>query len=435
VITKKRASILAGLLGLLGLAAGLAFASAPLPAPTITSHPSNPTAATSAGFAFTDSLAGAKFACSLDGSAYTPCSSPEFYSGLAAGTHTFAVEALPKGGGTSSPASYSWTVDLTPPTIAIQRPAAGASYNAAGWNAACPTGPAACGTATDPSGVSDVTVSIEQNSSGRYWTGSGYTSHQELYWSATVSRSGSWFYRLPLPAPDGTYTLRVRATDGVGNRTPATSPATAAFTIDTIPPPAPTITYAPPNPSYSTGAAFAFADTEPGVTFSCQLDGGAWQSCRSPATFTLAAGSHTFRVRAGDAAGNVSAATSYTWVIQVGTNFTISSSTVGPLYPGAPAKTVVVTLSNPNSVPIYVTALSAAVVTGSLPAGCPSSWFQLTQSNLSSTQPVQIPSGGSVTLPAQGVSAPALQMIDSHTNQDACENAGFTLSFSGSAHS
>jgi subtilisin family serine protease len=78
---------------------------------------------------------------------------------------------------------------------------------------------------------------------------------------------------------------------------------------DTTPPDT-TITAGPADSS-TTGDAtptFAFSATEPGSTFECQDDGGAWAACASPSDrgpFSNA--SHTFRVRATDAAGNVDA--------------------------------------------------------------------------------------------------------------------------------
>jgi hypothetical protein len=55
-----------------------------------------------------------------------------------------------------------------------------------------------------------------------------------------------------------------------------------------------------------TTATFAFSASEPGARFECRLDAGPWAPCASPARLTgLARGSHTFSVRAIDAAGNV----------------------------------------------------------------------------------------------------------------------------------
>lgn len=60
-------------------------------------------------FAVTPAGSAATTACSLDGSAFAPCSSPRTYHGLALGTHTFAVRAV----GSSvdaTPASITWTI-------------------------------------------------------------------------------------------------------------------------------------------------------------------------------------------------------------------------------------------------------------------------------------------------------------------------------------
>jgi hypothetical protein len=114
---------LAALLGVLGVAVWGAYAvlaANPPPAPTISSAPANPTNSTSASFTYTDSGAITRFECSLDGSTYATCGttrpSTKAYVGLAAGSHTFRVRAVGSGG-TSSSTSYTWTIDLTPPTV------------------------------------------------------------------------------------------------------------------------------------------------------------------------------------------------------------------------------------------------------------------------------------------------------------------------------
>jgi hypothetical protein len=93
---------------------------------------------------------------------------------------------------------------------------------------------------------------------------------------------------------------------------------------DTTPPDT-TITSAPANPSTSTSASFAFTATESGSTFACKLDAGAYAACTSPKAYSaLSAASHTFTVRATDAAGNTDASpATKTWTVQ-------SSSTPPP---------------------------------------------------------------------------------------------------------
>jgi hypothetical protein len=102
--------------------------------------------------------------------------------------------------------------------------------------------------------------------------------------------------------------------------------ATATVTykvVDTTPPDT-KITSSPSNPIYSNSATFTFTGTDNvtpsgSLTFECKLDSGAWTACTSPKTYSsLASGSHTFSVRAKDAAGNVDATpASYTWKISV----------------------------------------------------------------------------------------------------------------------
>ena len=83
------------------------------------------------------------------------------------------------------------------------------------------------------------------------------------------------------------------------------------WVIDTIAPDT-SITSMPPDPSASITASFAFVGDDgsgTGVTaFECSIDGGPFLACTSPHTLTdLADGTHTFAVRAVDAAGHTDA--------------------------------------------------------------------------------------------------------------------------------
>jgi len=111
------------------------------------------------------------------------------------------------------------------------------------------------------------------------------------------------------PSNEGTWKLRLD-----GNATNFV--VLPVFTVDTTPPPAPTITSAPPDSSNAASASFGFSDTEAGVGFRCQLDGAAFTPCSSPALYAgLSDGSHTFRVKAVDAAGNESGTIARTWTV------------------------------------------------------------------------------------------------------------------------
>ena len=66
-----------------------------------------------------------------------------------------------------------------------------------------------------------------------------------------------------------------------------------------------TITSGPLGSANSTTATFAFVSSEPASKFQCSLDGAPFSGCSSPKSYSnLNDGSHLFRVRAIDAAGN-----------------------------------------------------------------------------------------------------------------------------------
>jgi hypothetical protein len=99
--------------------------------------------------------------------------------------------------------------------------------------------------------------------------------------------------------------------------------------IDTIEPTT-SITLNPPNPSNNTTPTFNFTgnDSNGVAGYECQIDAGAFASCGSPFQPTLGNGTHTFRVRAIDNAGNRdSSPDSYTWfldAIEPTTNITLN---------------------------------------------------------------------------------------------------------------
>jgi len=83
------------------------------PDTTITSAPSGTIRSQSATFAFTSSPAASAYQCSLDGAAWSECSSPTTFDGLVTGAaHTFRVRGVSADGLIdSSPAQASFTVD------------------------------------------------------------------------------------------------------------------------------------------------------------------------------------------------------------------------------------------------------------------------------------------------------------------------------------
>ena len=255
----------------------------------------------------------------------------------------------------------------------------------------------------------------------------------------------------------GTLQLKLSSTSAItdlaGNAITGSVPVNGStYTIDRLGPPVAFVTK-PPDPNTVSTSTFSWT-SQPAASdfdrFECSAEngpfgtqvpseGGAAQPCASPLTYVVATtnnGQHQFAVRAYDQLGNFTEVT-YSWKVEAGSiqDFTMSGNLAGGdlLYPGGPTHSIPVTFHNPNGIAITVTAFTVAVDAATLPAGCSASWFPVVQSNIAASAGVSVPANGSVTLPAQGVAAPTVRMIDSG-NQDACRNATFTLNYTnGSA--
>jgi len=117
------------------------------PDTTITANPPT-TSGPSVSFSFTGSDVGtgvAGFQSSLDAAPYAPATSPQTFSGLAAGPHTFSVYAIDNAGNVDpTPASYTWTVAASanspltaPPQAFVRAPGLTLKIAIAGVLAAC----------------------------------------------------------------------------------------------------------------------------------------------------------------------------------------------------------------------------------------------------------------------------------------------------------
>ena len=234
-----------------------------------------------ASFSFSADEPGSSFECSLDGAPYVACASPAEYTGLADGAHTFAVRATDPAGNTDpTPATRSWTVDTAAPNTTI--------------------------TSAPPATTQSTSASFAFSA-----TEAGSTFECSLDGAPFAACSSPRDYT---GLSNGAHTFAVRATDPAGNSDP--TPATHAWTIDTVPPQT-SIDSGPSALTSSTSAGFAFTATEAGSSFECSLDAAPFAACTSPRDYTgLAQGAHTFRVRATDPAGNTDATpATYSWTI------------------------------------------------------------------------------------------------------------------------
>ncbi len=211
------------------------------------------------------------FACTLDGVAVTPCTSPIDLSISADGDHTFTVVATDHAGNTDpTPATATWTTDLTPPDTTL--------------------------TDTPPAldNAADVQFSFTATEAGTFecaLDGGAYAACATMH---DVTGLGN-----------GAHTFDVRAVDAVGNVDP--TPAHWDWSID-LSTPNTVIDTGPTGSVQATSATFTFSSPNAGAgaTFACALDGAALSPCGSPSTITyngLAEADHTFTVRVTNMAG------------------------------------------------------------------------------------------------------------------------------------
>ncbi|MCW2545186.1 MAG: putative internalin, partial [Frankiales bacterium] len=213
------------------------------------------------------------------------------------GSHTFAVQATDAANNSdASPATHTWTVTAPPVDT---------------------TAPDTTLTATEPNPTTDTTGDFAFTSTE---AGSTFACSVD---GASFTICTSPFSTAVLGL--GSHTFAVKATDAANN-TDAT-PASYTWTVEAPviqPPPAPdtiapdtALTATEPSPTSDPTGDFAFTSTEAGSTFSCSVDSAPFSACASPfSTVALSPGSHTFAVRATDAAGNTDASpATYTWTL------------------------------------------------------------------------------------------------------------------------
>lgn len=245
---------------------------------SINAGPSGATSGAAPEFTFASENSEVTFECRLlpDRAAWEACGSPFAPGELDDGQYRFEVRGTDLAGNVESPAqSRDFTVDTVAPVTAFS------------------AGPAALGNDSVPTfefGAGEPGVAFECELQG-----SGETS-----WVPCVSPFS------PEALADGSYLLRVRATDLAGNV--ELEPIEWPFEIDTAAP-VTTIDSAPGQRIETRDAEFEFSASDDEASFECRLDSlddSDWVACESPASYTgLEHGLHRFQVRASDPAGNV----------------------------------------------------------------------------------------------------------------------------------
>jgi DNA-directed RNA polymerase specialized sigma24 family protein len=319
------------------------------PATTLTGSPDD-FSHVDARFEFTSSEAHSSFECKLDDGPYASCSSPKTYRGLEDGAHRFRVRATDRAGNhDASPASRNWTIDTKPPETTIDSGPNGISHKGtatftvsseAGATFECRLDKHAWGVCGEVSGLKDgnhvmrarardLAGNVDPTPAAWSWRidlppetsitsgPTGPTSSTSATFGFSSSETPATFQcklddrdwascssgKTYSGLPQGSHTFKVRAKDSAGTKDP--SPAQRSWKVDTVAPNT-TIMSGPKASTASNSATFSFAGSESGVTFECRLDGGAWHACSSPKSYSgLKNGSHVFRVRAVDEAGNV----------------------------------------------------------------------------------------------------------------------------------
>ncbi|MGH2905162.1 MAG: adventurous gliding motility protein AgmC [Solirubrobacterales bacterium] len=354
--------------------------------------------------------------CSVDGGAYSACTSVFTTGSLSNAAHSVAVRATDAAGNQGT-TTRNFTVDTVFPVVTISAPTAGANLNTAtptitfsvtetntgtttcsvdgGSFAAC-SSPFTTGTLTDgphtvqvrhtdlagnqttssrsfntdtslpaapnittPAGnitTSNATPAIsgtaEANSTVTIYDGASSIG------TTTADGSGNWSFTPGSALSNAAHVITARATDAATNQGPAS--ASRTITVDTI---NPVVTISAPTASQyvataTPGVTFSVADAT-ATTTQCSVDGGAYAACTSVfTTGTLTNAAHSVAVRATDAAGNQGTTTR---------NFTVDT-TAPVVTVTAPANGSTVATAN-STITFSVTETNQSATTCSIDGG------------------------------------------------------------------
>lgn len=254
------------------------------PSINVTLVPPASTSLTTAAFVFSvlDNLSGvSRIQCSLDNAAFSNCTSPVNLSALAVAAHNFRIQATDLAGNVTPVFTYNWAV-------------------------------------TSPGGVSVVLSSAPPSLTNSTTANFVFTGVNAV--SYECSRDSSAFASCvsPYAASNlsvGSHNFRVRAVSANGTRS---SEAIVNWVLDLVLPTAPNLSANVTASTNQTSATFNFSSTDANgiARYECSLDNAAFVTCTSPrAVSSLTVGSHNFRTRAVDNAGNFSQISQMIWIV------------------------------------------------------------------------------------------------------------------------
>ncbi len=249
--------------------------------------------------------------------------------------------------------------------------------------------------------------------------------------TAPVSPSGNTTFTVRFaPSPlngAGPRNAALHIASNDGDENPFGLALTGAL-ADTTPPDT-TITSGPSSPTSSTSATIAFTGSDdisptPGLTYEGRLDGAAFATVTSPVSLSgLADGSHTWQVRAKDAAGNVDPSpASVTWVVDTTPpSFTLPGPiTAEAAGPGGAGVTYSASADDSGS---EVASSSFTPASGSTFA------IGTTTVNASATDNAGNTASGSFTVRVVDTTAPVISGVPANITTDATAASGAVVAF------
>jgi len=335
------------------------------PGSLVVTPPQNPTKDDLAAVvSFTSNDPAATFTCSVDNGPMQSCTSPHTVTGpFGEGVHTVTVQAYDGAGNGTEPVTAAWVVDLTPPatpTVLTGPPArtnqATAEFvlgtvdgsgtlrceldgieddcpadlrwtalvdgphtmrfrsvdlagNASAWTqphawTVDTTAPAPARITSGPPSPSNDTLPVLNFEPVDPSTFDHFECELDGSGSWTACDSGEWPWTGSLSG-ERSHDFAVRVHNDTGG---VSDPAVWTWVLDTVAPPVPVFSSAPPVSTTEDTALFAFV-SEPGATYTCAVDGADATVCTSPLTLrSLPLGAHSLVVVAEDAAFNSSQA-------------------------------------------------------------------------------------------------------------------------------